>query len=146
LTSAAKPIRTVENQRVGLVQTIIREDASMKRACTLIGVVAVAFAASGLLFGDDKDAKKDTKTVKQGALPANYSKLGLNDEQKKKIKDIQGEFGAKIQELQDQIRELRKKERLAVEEVLTDTQKARLRELLLEKAPPDREIRSNPPK
>ncbi len=118
----------------------------MKRACTLIGVVAIVFVASGLLFGDDKDAKKDLKTVKQGSLPANYSKLGLNDEQKKKIKDIQGEYGSKIQELQDQIRELRKKERLAVEEVLTDTQKARLRELLLEKAPPDREIRSNPPK
>jgi len=139
LTSAAKPIRTVETKGVGIVQTIIREVASMKRACTLIGVVAVAFAASGLLFGDDKDAKKDLKVVKQGNLPANYSKLGLTDEQKKKLRDVQGEYGPRIQELQDQIRELRKKERIAMEDVLTDTQKARLRELLLEKAPPDRE-------
>jgi hypothetical protein len=134
------------NQGVGIVQTIIWEVASMKRAFSLIGVVAVAFAASGLLFGDDKDTKKDTKVVKQGPLPANYSKLGLNDEQKKKLRDIQGEYGPKIQDLQDQIRELRKKERLAMEDVLTDTQKARLRELLLEKAPADREIKSNPPK
>jgi hypothetical protein len=118
----------------------------MKRSFASIGVVAIVFTASGLLFGDDKDTKKDTKAVKQGVLPTNYGKLGLNDEQKKKIKDIQGEYGAKIQELQDQIRELRKKERLAVEELLTDTQKARLRELLLEKAPADREIKSNPPK
>jgi hypothetical protein len=118
----------------------------MKKAYTLIGVVAIVFVAGGLLFGDDKDTKKDTKVVKQAAFPANYSKLGLTDEQKKKIRDIQGEYGAKIQDLQDQIRELRKKERLAMEDVLTDTQKSRLRELLLEKAPADREIKSNPPK
>lgn len=118
----------------------------MKKVCTLIGVVAIVFVAGGLLFGDDKDTKKDTKVVKQGNLPANYSKLGLNDEQKKKLKDIQGEYSAKIQDLQDQIRELRKKERLAMEDVLTDMQKTRLRALLLEKAPADREIKSNPPK
>ena len=117
----------------------------MKRAFTLIGVVAIVFVAGGFLFGDDKETKKDTKAVKQGNLPALYAKLGLNDEQKKKIKDIQGEYGTKIQELQDQIRELRRKERTAVEEILTDTQKARLRELLLERAPADREIKSNSP-
>jgi hypothetical protein len=125
---------------------MIWEVASMKKVCTLIGVVAIVFVAGGLLFGDDKDTKKDTKVVKQGNLPANYSKLGLNDEQKKKLKDIQGEYSAKIQDLQDQIRELRKKERLAMEDVLTDMQKTRLRALLLEKAPADREIKSNPPK
>lgn len=118
----------------------------MKRTFTLIGVVAIVFVASGLLFGDDKDAKKDTKAVKQGALPANFAKLGLTDDQKKKIKDIQGEYGTKIQELQDQIRELRRKERLAVEDVLTDAQKARLRELVLDKALPDREKTTSPPK
>jgi hypothetical protein len=117
----------------------------MKKAYTLIGVVAIVFVAGGV-FGDDKDTKKETKIVKQGNLPANYAKLGLNDEQKKKLRDIQADYGPKIQELQDQIRELRKKERLAMEDVLTDTQKARLRELLLEKAPADREIKSNPPK
>src|SRR5262249_58959629 len=111
----------------------------------LIGVAAVVFVAGGVLFGDDKETKKETKTVKQGNLPALYAKLGLNDEQKKKIKDIQGEYGAKIQDLQDQIRELRRKERTAVEEILTDTQKSRLRELLLERAPADREIKSNNP-
>jgi hypothetical protein len=115
----------------------------MKKAYALIGVAAVLFVAGGYLFGDDKDTKKETKVVKQGNLPANYNKLGLSDDQKKKLRDVQGEYGAKIQELQDQIRELRKKERLAMEDVLTDTQKARLRELLLEKAPADREIKTN---
>jgi len=107
----------------------------MKRSCALIGVVVVVLAAGGFLFGDDQDSKKDVKGVKQGALPTNYSKLGLTDDQKKKVRDIQGDYRAKIQVLEDQIKDLRKKERLAVEDVLTDAQRARLRELLLEKAP-----------
>lgn len=118
----------------------------MKRACTLIGVVAITLVASGILFGDDKETKKDTKGVKQGTLPALYGRLGLSDDQKKKIRDIQGDYRAKIQDLEDQIRELRRKERSAVENLLTDSQKARLRELLLEKAPGDKEKTESPPK
>jgi hypothetical protein len=118
----------------------------MKRACTVIGVVAISFVISGLLFGDEKDGKKDTKALKQGALPANYSKLSLNDDQKKKIREIRAEFGAKIQDLEEQIKDLRKKERLAMEDVLTDIQRARLKEILLEKAPADREKPDSPSK
>jgi hypothetical protein len=118
----------------------------MKRLYALIGVVAIVFAAGGFLFGDDKDSKKDTKVVKQGGLPANYGKLGLNDDQKKKLRDIQGEYRAKIQDLEEQIKDLRKKERLAMEDVLTDTQRTRLREILLEKAPGNREKSDSPPK
>jgi hypothetical protein len=110
----------------------------MSRSFALIGVVVVAFAASGVLFGDDKDAKSDAKVVKQGGLPANYAKLGLSDDQKKKVRDIRSEYSAKIADLEEQIKGLRKKERLAMEDVLTDTQKARLRELVLEKAPAEK--------
>jgi hypothetical protein len=107
----------------------------MRWAVALIGFVAVAFLSSGVLLGDDQDTKKDSKVVKQGGLPANYGKLGLNDEQRKKIRDIRSDYSAKIADLEEQIKDLRKKERLAMEEVLTDAQKARLRELVLEKAP-----------
>ncbi len=114
----------------------------MMRSFALLGFLAVVFLASGLVSGDDKDVKKDTKVVKSGKLPAYYSKLGLSDEQKKKMQEIQSEYLPKIQELEDQIKALRKKERTAIEEVLTDSQRARLRELLLEKAPPEREKKS----
>ncbi len=106
----------------------------MKWAFAFFGFVAVAFLSTGVLLGDDQE-KKDTKVVKRGGLPANYAKLGLSDDQKKKIRDIQGDYSAKIADLEEQIKDLRKKERLAMEDVLTDTQKARLRELVLEKAP-----------
>ena len=98
-------------------------------------MIVVVFAASGVLFGDDKETKSDAKVVKQGGLPANYAKLGLSDDQKKKMRDIRSDYNAKIADLEERIKELRKKERLAMEDVLTDTQKARLRELVLEKAP-----------
>ena len=97
---------------------------------------------AGLVTGDDKDIQKDTKAVKVGKLPAYYSRLGLSDDQKKKVQQIQGEYQPKIQELENQIKELKKKERLAVEEVLTDAQRARLREILLEKAPAERDKKS----
>jgi len=111
----------------------------MNRSFALVGVVVVVFAASGFLFGDDKDLKSDTKVVKQGALPANYSKLGLSDDQKKKVREIRSEYNSKIADLEERIKDLRKKERLAMEDVLTDTQRARLKELVLEKAPGERE-------
>ena len=111
----------------------------MSRSFALIGVIVVVFAASGVLFGDDKETKSDAKVVKQGGLPANYAKLGLSDDQKKKVREVRAEYGAKIQELEDQIKDLRKKEKVAMEDVLTDAQRARLRELVLEKAPGERD-------
>jgi len=109
----------------------------MKRSFALIGVVVIVFAASGVLFGDDQE--KAVKGSKAGALPQNYSKLGLSDDQKKKIREVRAEYNSKIQELEDQIKELRKKEKVAMEDVLTDAQRARLRELVLEKAPGERD-------
>jgi hypothetical protein len=112
----------------------------MRWSYAFIGVLAIGFAASGLLFGDDQDSKKDPgKAVRIGTLPPNYSKLGLSDDQKKKIREVQAEYRAKIVDLEDQIKELRKKEKAAMEQVLTDTQRAHLRELVLEKAPAEKQ-------
>jgi hypothetical protein len=111
----------------------------MTRLFSVVGLLAVVFLVAGLVTGDDKDLQKDTKAVKLGALPPNWAKLGLSDEQKKKARDIRTEYQTKIHELEEQIRELRKKERVAMEGVLTDSQRARLKELILEKAPGERE-------
>jgi hypothetical protein len=111
----------------------------MKRSFSLVGVVVILFAAGGVLFGDDQEKKDTAKGSKAGALPQNYSKLGLSDDQKKKIREVRADYTAKIQELEDQIRELKKKEKAAMEDVLTDAQRARLRELVLEKAPGERD-------
>jgi hypothetical protein len=102
----------------------------------LLGVVAVVLLAGGWSLGDDKktddkkpDEKKDTPATLRGQLPANYKKLGLSDEQKQKIYKIQGEYRTKILELSEQIKKLTADERAEYMKVLTDAQKARLKEL-----------------
>jgi hypothetical protein len=80
------------------------------------------------------DDKKEQAPVTKSPLPANWGKLGLSDEQKTKISQIQGKFKAKIDDLTKQLKELRRDETSAMMEVLTDAQKARLKELLLDKA------------
>jgi TolA-binding protein len=102
----------------------------------LVLVVAVVATAD-----DKKDSPKGGK-----ALPAGWGKLGLSDEQKDKIYAIEGEYKGQIDVLEKQIKELRHKEKLAMDEVLTDAQKARLKEILLDKAGLGEKIPENPKK
>jgi Spy/CpxP family protein refolding chaperone len=91
----------------------------------------VALVASGMLFGQDE--KPGTKA--KGSLPQYWSKLGLTDEQKAKVYSIQSDYNAKINALDAQIKQLRKQERDEMGKVLTDAQKARLKEILTSKVP-----------
>lgn len=95
--------------------------------------LAVAFVLSGGLRGDDK---KDLPA--KGQLPAQWKKLGLTDEQIKKVYSIQTEYRGKVAELEEKVKDLKKQERTDLEKVLTDAQKARLKEILLEKAPTEK--------
>lgn len=94
-----------------------------------VGVVALVVAL-GTLHGQEKK-----EPPAKGQLPPQWKKLSLSEEQTKKIYAVQTEYRGKIAELEDKVKELRKQERLDLEKVLTDGQKARLKEILLEKAP-----------
>jgi len=104
----------------------------MTRTCRLAGVVVMVFLAGGWLFGDD--TKQDAPKAR-GTLPTNWSKLGLSAEQKQKIYSIRSEHRTKIEALQRELKELQKKELEECAKVLTEAQKARLREILTEKVP-----------
>jgi hypothetical protein len=93
-------------------------------------VVGLTLGISSALLGQDKAQVGKAR----GTLPQNWSKLGLNDEQKQKIYAAQAEYKGKIDELQKQIDDLKKKQRSAMEAVLTPAQKDRLREIALDKA------------
>lgn len=69
----------------------------------------------------------------RGTLPPNFRLLGLTEEQKQQIYRIQNDYDAKIAALEAQIKKLKTEERQAIEKVLTDAQRARLREILKEK-------------
>jgi hypothetical protein len=82
---------------------------------------------------DDKEEMKEEKGSSgrvRGFLPANYRKLGLSAEQTQKIYKIQNEYDDKIKDMEDKIAEMKAKRNKSVEGVLTEAQKARLKEIL----------------
>lgn len=69
----------------------------------------------------------------RGFLPSNWGKIGLSDAQKQEIYKRQAKYKAQIRALEQEIAELKSQERKELYEVLTDAQKDRLREIILEK-------------
>ena len=74
-------------------------------------------------------------TPAKGRLPTGWKALGLTDQQKEQVYDIQGRYAAQTGDLQRQGKQLRQKEKADLEAVLTLSQKARLRDIALEGAP-----------
>lgn len=108
----------------------------------LMGFLASGIVAIGILWISAQptvvaqEAGKAAKAEKGDAakkaarsgdrLPANYAKIGVSDEQRKKIYEIQGKYDDQIASLQKQIADLRAKESSEVEGVLTPEQKKAL--------------------
>lgn len=112
------------------------------RYVRLPALIACLFTVAGALPGQDAAAKKteakestkkDTPKAK-GYLPQNWTKLGLTDEQRQKVYQIQGKYNEEIDKLELQIKSL--KDRMAKErlDVLTGEQKNRLEDILRGKA------------
>jgi hypothetical protein len=91
-----------------------------------LGCLAVCLTAADTKPGDPKDPPPPPP---KGQLPPNWKKIGLTDDQVKKIYTVQGEYHAKISALEEQIKALRAEQFKKEIEVLTDAQKARLKEL-----------------
>lgn len=102
-----------------------QEDSPMHRLRILLVVVAMLALCGTWAEGQDKT--KDAKL--RGQLPANWGKIGLTDEQKQKVYRVQTDYRGKIEVLEKQIDDLKSKQLKDMENVLTDAQKARLREI-----------------
>jgi hypothetical protein len=104
----------------------------MNRLRLLLSLTAFVLLG-GLLLGDDPkkptDTKPDVAPKTNHTLPADWKKLGLSDEQKKKVYAIEDEYGPKIAALQKQIEDLKKEENSKRYAVLTDEQKKHLKEI-----------------
>jgi Spy/CpxP family protein refolding chaperone len=96
----------------------------------LLAVLALTLVSSGVMLAQEKAKGR-------GSLPSGWSKLGLSDDQKKQVYSLQAEYRTKIDALQLQIDELKKKERAELAKVLTPAQKARLKEILASKSGAD---------
>jgi hypothetical protein len=116
----------------------------MSGSRVLVSVLTLAlFGVGGLLA---QDAKKDSASKAKGTLPQNWSKLGLSDEQKQKIYTVQAEHKDKIEALEKQISDLKKKQMDEMTKVLTAAQKARLKEIVSEKVGADDKTEEKPKK
>jgi hypothetical protein len=101
----------------------------MSRLRFVGSMLVVGLLTSGFLMGEDKKPDAKETIFIKARLPAGYSKLGLSDKQKKKIYETRATYAAQIEKLQQQIADLREKEKMDVENVLTEGQKARLKEI-----------------
>jgi hypothetical protein len=100
----------------------------MSRLCCL-AALALAVVLGAARADDPKPA-----APAKGTLPANFGKLGLTDSQKAEVQKVRGQYRAQIAELQAKVKALQAEEREALAKVLTEAQRARLREIVAEKA------------
>src|SRR5262249_6389609 len=109
---------------------------AMLRPSVLLALVAAAILAGLLPAADEKkEEPKDPVKVKT-QLRQHWKELGLDKDQVNKIYEVQTDYGTKIAALQKQINELKKKQEQEEFALLTDAQKARLKEILAAKADP----------
>jgi Spy/CpxP family protein refolding chaperone len=100
-----------------------------RQRLVLLGVLAAAMMATSGLFGDEAVQGQGKK-----GLPPLWSKLGLSEEQKKKVQSIQAQYSARIAALHDQIKQIQSEERAMMVKVLTSAQKDHLKGIAAEKA------------
>jgi Spy/CpxP family protein refolding chaperone len=106
--------------------------------------VLVALAATVMAQDKKDDPKKDSPKddpvlVRPAALPKYYKQLGLSDQQKMDILKVRAAYTAKLADLKKQERDLLAKEKEEQEKLLTDAQRARLKELILGEPAPKKD-------
>jgi Spy/CpxP family protein refolding chaperone len=77
-------------------------------------------------------AVSDENSRPRGRLPNHFGKLGISDEQRTRIYAIQADYDGRVDALLAQIEELVADRDTDIDAVLTDGQRARLRELRAE--------------
>jgi hypothetical protein len=105
------------------------QEKHMSRGRFVLGGVLVGILlASGLLFGQQASTKS------KGKLPQFWSKLGLSEEQRKKVSAIQAAYKVKIDALKAEIKKLQEDEGKELVKVLTEPQKQELRKIVASQA------------
>lgn len=98
----------------------------MKLARIFLVLALFGLISVGTIVGQEKGKAR-------GQLPQGWSKLGLSDEQKQKVYEVQNKFKAKIDDLEKQIQQAKDQQRKEELAVLTDAQKKKLKAMLSEK-------------
>jgi hypothetical protein len=99
------------------------------RRLTVGSVLLGVLLAGGLLFGEQQPSTKG-----KGKLPRFWSKLGLSEEQRKKVASIQVSYKVKIDALKVEISKLEDEEKRELAQVLTGAQKEELKKIIANQA------------
>ena len=102
---------------------------------TLCLGLALLLPGSSTAQNDANDSSTATaKKASRGPLPDYFGKLGVGEEQRKKLYAVDSEYEARIEELEKQIEKLEAERDAKLEALLTPGQKLRLKELREEAA------------
>jgi hypothetical protein len=101
------------------------------RALFSVVLLSVFFVCATGLIAQPPDKVK-------GQLPANWGKLGLSDEQKQKVYKIQADYRKKIDALEAEIEQMKKKQLEEMTGVLSPDQKKKLAAIIKGSIPEDK--------
>lgn len=101
----------------------------LRRKLVLGSVLVCALLASGLLPGQQQPSPKG-----KGKLPLYWNKLGLSEEQRKKVSAIMASYKVKIDALKAEISKLEEEEKKELNKVLTEQQRDELRKIIANRA------------
>jgi Spy/CpxP family protein refolding chaperone len=102
----------------------------MKPSCLhlSLAIVAILFADASSALAKPEPPVPNSRPPRLW-LPALYDKLGLTPEQEQQLKTLYAEYQTKINKLTGEIARLQSDRRQAAENVLTDEQRSRLRQI-----------------
>lgn len=95
-----------------------------------LAVIAGVFPTPFSVIAKDEPAAKSGDGAGPRRVPPHYAKLALTDEQKTRIYAIQAQYDGKIEELQNEIDQLKRQRDGEVESVLSPGQKSDLKKFL----------------
>lgn len=104
------------------------------RAWACVTIMSVCGSLAWQAFAEDVPAKPVARKESRGQLPSQYGKLGLSDETKDQLYQIDREYDEQIKKLTDEIKELQVERDTKMQEKLTESQKAQLKTLREEAA------------
>lgn len=113
---------------------------SITKSSVAIAILLTAIALPSLISaqskgdldsqpGNEQPGESQTVEKPRGRLPNHFGKLGISDEQRTRIYSIQADYNVRIDDLLSQIEELVANRDSDIDAVLTEGQRARLREL-----------------
>lgn len=99
-----------------------------------VTILSICGSLTWQALAEDAPAKPAARKESRGQLPAQYGKLGLSDEVKDQLYQIDREYDEQIKKLADEIKELQVERDVKMQEKLTETQRAQLKTLREEAA------------